>query len=52
VLDTGLIRERYPETHDRNTHTTIPTKVGIQCKPEGQGPTCLHVGECRDSDMR
>jgi hypothetical protein len=25
---------------------------GIQGKPEGQGPTCLHVGECRDSEMR
>ena len=30
----------------------IPAKAGIQRKPEGQSPTCLHVGECCDSEMR
>ena len=25
----------------------IPANAGIQRQPEGQGPTCLHVGECR-----
>jgi hypothetical protein len=30
----------------------IPAKAGIQSKPEGQGPTGLPVGECRDNDMK